>query len=313
MLDVRRMRVLREVGERGSMAAAAETLHITASAVSQHVAALEREAGVALVERGPRGVRLTAAGSILARETSVIIARLDAVHEEILALGGLRAGVLRLGAFATAAATLMAPAIGAFARRHPDLDTSFVEGDPDETMPSLRRGELDLVLTYDYDLIGAEVDDAVCCVELLEDPFRVVVPAGHPAVGEDGVALADLRDEDWIAEARPDCRPFLPRACASAGFEPRVWSLSSDYRVSMALVAERGAVALIPSLALHDPPPGVVVLTLRDRPLVRRIHAAHRVSGERVPAVAAMLAQLTVVAAALGGRSAGDEASLSAA
>lgn len=280
------------------MAAAAQSLHITASAVSQHVAALEREAGVMLVERGAGGIRLTAAGWVLAREAEIILGRLHAVHEEVLALSGLRAGVLRLGAFATAAATLMAPAIGAFSRRHPDVDTSFVEGDPEETVPRLRRGDLDLVLTYDYDLVPSTNDAALHRTPLLEDPFRVVVPASHPAAGQDSVALEDLRDDHWIAESRPDCRPFLPRACAAAGFEPKVWSLSSDYHVSLALIAEREAVALMPALALRDPPPGVAVRLLRDRALVRRICAAHRQSGERVPAVAALLDLLMMVAAA---------------
>lgn len=307
MLDVRRMRVLREVGEHGSMAAAAAALHLTPSAVSQHVGALEREAGVALVERDPRGVRLTAAGRLLAREADVVAARLHAVHEEILALGGLRAGVLRLAAFATVAATLMAPAIGAFARRHPEVDMRFVEGDPEDTVPRLRRGDLDLVLGYEYDLITPRPDDDLRRVPLLEDPFRIVLPAGHPAAGRPAVGLADLRDDDWITESRPDCRAFVSRACAAAGFEAKVWSESSDYGVTMALVAQRGAVALVPGLALREVPTGVVVRDLAHGPLSRRVHALHRDSGDRVPAVAAMLGLLGVVAAewvALGARAA---------
>ena len=295
------------------MSAAAETLRITASAVSQHVTALEREAGVVLVERDPRGLRLTAAGAILAREAEVILARLDAVHEQVLALGGLRAGVLRLGAFATAAATLMAPAIGAFARSHPEVPISFVQGDPEDLVPRLRRGELDLVLTYEYDHAPAVDVEVPPSVQLLQDPFRVVLPARHPAARGDTVRLADLRDEEWIGETRSDCRLFLPRACAEAGFEPRVWSLSSDYQVSMALVAERGAVALMPVLALGDPPPAVAVRPLQGRAPVRRVAATHRESGKRAPAVAAMLALLAEEAAALATTNDGVEVSLTAA
>src|ERR687883_538520 len=114
MLDVRRLRVLREVAQRGSFSAAAEALSFTQSAVSQQIAALEREAGTTLVERSARGVRLTEAGEILVRHTDVILARLDDAEAELAALSGLRAGRLRLAAFPSAASSIAPEAIARF-------------------------------------------------------------------------------------------------------------------------------------------------------------------------------------------------------
>src|ERR671915_1260064 len=130
MLDVRRMRVLREVAVRGSFSAAAESLSFTQSAVSQQIAALEREAGATLVERSARGVRLTDAGEALVRHADAILARLADAEAELEAIAGLRGGRLRLGSFPTARATLMPRAIAAFSTRHPAVELSLVEADP---------------------------------------------------------------------------------------------------------------------------------------------------------------------------------------
>src|SRR5918992_1494857 len=144
MLDVKRMRVLREVATERSFSAAAEKLGYTQSAVSQQIAALEREAGAVLIERNPRGIRLTDAGEALVRHTEGILARLSDAEEELEAIAGLRGGRLRLGSFPTAGATLMPQAIAEFSARHPGVELSLVEADPPESLPRLRAGELDL-------------------------------------------------------------------------------------------------------------------------------------------------------------------------
>src|ERR671927_1234584 len=149
MLDVRRMRVLREVALQGSFSAAAEALSFTQSAVSQQIAALEREAGTVLVQRSARGVRLTEAGEALVRHTDAILARLAEAEAELEAIAGLRGGRLRLAAFESAGSTLMPLAIAAFRERHPAVELSMTLAEPEDSLPQLRAGELDLALTFD--------------------------------------------------------------------------------------------------------------------------------------------------------------------
>src|SRR5512134_897079 len=150
MLDVRRMKVLREVAARGSFSAAAEALSFTQSAVSQHVAALERETGTQLVERGPRGVRVTEAGRVLIGHADAILARIESAEEELAALAGLRGGRLRLISFQSGGATLAPRAVAAFRERHPQVELSMQEAEPEEAAPRLRAGEADLALVYDH-------------------------------------------------------------------------------------------------------------------------------------------------------------------
>src|SRR5215210_7778112 len=149
MLDVRRMRVLREVALRGSFSAAADALSFTQSAVSQQVAALEREAGAVLVERGARGVRLTEAGEAVVRHAEAILARLAEAEAELEAIAGLRGGRLRMAAFESAAATIMPLAIARFAQAHPAVELSLSLLEPEESVAALRAGDIDLGVTFD--------------------------------------------------------------------------------------------------------------------------------------------------------------------
>src|SRR6059036_1260664 len=144
MLDVRRMRVLREVAAQRSFSAAAQKLGYTQSAVSQQVAALEREAGATLIERNPRGIRLTDAGEALVRHADKILARLAEAEAELEAIAGLRGGRLRLSSFPTAGATLVPRAIAEFNKRHPAVELSLTEAEPDESLMRLKGGDLDL-------------------------------------------------------------------------------------------------------------------------------------------------------------------------
>src|SRR5437588_9881557 len=129
MLDVRRLRVLREVAARGSFSAAAEALNFSQSAVSQQIAALERESGSRLVERGVRGIRLTAAGEALISHTDAILARLEDAEQELAAIAGLRGGRLRLACFQSAGATVVPQALASFHRRHPAVELSVVQAE----------------------------------------------------------------------------------------------------------------------------------------------------------------------------------------
>src|SRR5215210_269551 len=180
MLDVRRLRVLREVAARGSFSAAGDSLGYTQSAVSQQIAALEREAGTTLVERSARGVRLTDAGRALVEHADGILARLAAAEDELEAIAGLRGGRLRLASFPTAGATLVPLAIAEFSRRHPAVELSLIEAEPEEAVPQLKAGELDLALTFEYETAVGRVktadDELLDRVHLLDDPMYLALP-----------------------------------------------------------------------------------------------------------------------------------------
>src|SRR3954469_22023810 len=191
MLDVRRMRVLREVARRGSFSAAAEALSFTQSAISQQIAALEREAGAILVQRSTRGVRLTEAGEALVRHADVILARLEDAEAELAAIAGLRGGRLRMASFESAGATLMPLAIAEFSARHPEVELSLTLAEPEESLPLLRSGELDLALTFEV-VASPPVQDGIRRDHLLADPMFLVLPAGHPLAEHPAPKLADL-------------------------------------------------------------------------------------------------------------------------
>src|SRR5436190_12787214 len=228
MLAVRRMRVLREVAVQGSFSAAAEALSFTQSAVSQQIAALEREAGTMLVQRNARGVRLTEAGEALVRHAEAILARLGEAEAELEAIAGLRGGRLRMAAFESAAASLMPLAIAAFRSAHPGIELSLVLAEPEDSAPLLKSGELDLALGFDSRIRG--VVDGIARHHLLSDPLFLVLPADHPLARKRHLRLADLADDPWIAgTSNCECNRQINRACAIAGFEPRIAFETDDY------------------------------------------------------------------------------------
>jgi molybdate transport repressor ModE-like protein len=300
MLDVRRLRVLSEVAARGSFSAAAEALTLTQSAVSQHIAALEREVGLPLVERGTRPVGLTEGGYALTRHAVGIFARLDGAEQELEEIAGRRHGRLRVGSFPTCLATLLPAAFARFRSRHPEVTLTVVDDHLHRLLPRLDAGELDLALIYDHEAlpdVGARDLDRS---PLLDDEFRVVLPEGHRLARRRALALPHLRAEPWIGGAPTSAWYRIARhACAQAGFAPAAAFASDDYMAVQALVAAGLGVSLIPGLAVVHPLPGVVVRELRSGAPVRRISAARPRDGYRGPAVGAMLESLRVAAAAL--------------
>src|SRR5213592_4848584 len=219
MLDVRRMKVLKEVAAERSFSAAAQKLGYTQSAVSQQIAALEREAGATLIERNPRGVRLTDAGEALVRHADKILARLAEAEAELEAIAGLRGGRLRLASFPTAGATLLPRAISEFSGRHPAVELSLAEAEPHESLPRLKAGELDLIMVNDSAL--ARDDDDVELTHLLDDPLYLVLPPDHALVSRRRIRFEDLATEPWIHGTQIcACTRQIQNACASAGFEP---------------------------------------------------------------------------------------------
>ena len=302
MLDVRRLRVLREVAVRGSFSAAADALSFTQSAVSQQIAALEREAGMKLVERGARGVRLTEAGRVLVRHAEAVLARLADAEAELEALAGLRGGRVRLGSFPTAGATVAPVAITRFRSLYPDVEISLVPAEPPEAADRLRAGDVDIALTIEAPWERPHADGLNRMV-LFDDPMYACLPAGHRLAAKPRLELTDLAQEEWLLGSTgtcPDCAILL-RACAAAEFEPTIAFHSDDYLAIQGFVAAGMGVSLIPDLALITVRDDVVIRSLGPRPPVRRIVAATAEGAYRSPAVEAMLDVLVEACASFAG------------
>jgi DNA-binding transcriptional LysR family regulator len=285
------MKVLREVVASGSFSAAADALHLSQSAVSQQVAALEREVGLQLLERTSDGPKLTAAGERLMEHTDAVITRLSEAERELASIAGLEGGRLRLISFPTASATLMTRAMSQFRRNHPQIDLHFAEGEPEESLPAIKRGDYDLALTFDFvafpEDFGRDTDSEL----IFTDPMRVALPVGHPLAASDTVDLAALSDDDWLCGDKPSaCRMHVINACRAAGFEPRISFESDDYQVIQGLVKAGLGVGLIPELA--QPDPDVVLRDIEPDPPIRRVWAVTRTAETRSPAVDEMLAIL---------------------
>jgi DNA-binding transcriptional LysR family regulator len=288
MLNVQRLRVLREVLARGSFSEAAGALNYTQSAVSQAIATLESEAGVQLLERDRRGVRPTTAGERLNEHGIRILNQLDAAEAELGAIVGVAGGELRMASFPTAGATLMPLAIASFRSTYPDVALSLVEGEPEELTPRLRDGEFDLALIFEFEGTG-ELGPGLRATPLFEDPMKLTLPKGHRLAGKDRITLDDLAEEAWVqTDEASACARHVVRICRDAGFEPRVSFESDDYLTVQGLVAAGVGVALIPQLALSETY-DIAVTELHPSAPVRHVVAATRDAGGSLPATAAML------------------------
>ena len=295
------MRVLREVAVRGSFSAAAEALSFTQSAISQQIAALERETGTTLVQRNARGIRLTEAGEALVRHTDAILARLSEAEAELEAIAGLRGGRLRLASFESAAATLMPLAIAAFRAQHPAVELSMSLAEPEDSVPLLRSGELDLALVFDSAAVH-EVD-GIDRVHLLEDPMYLALPLDHPLAHRRRLKLEDLAGEAWVAGAADcECNRLISHACAAAGYQPRIAFETDDYTAMQGFVAAGVGVSLIAELGLRIVRDDIVVRDLGRETPVRQIYAATLADGYRSPATQAMLEILQDVTAGYASR-----------
>lgn len=291
MLDPRRLRLLREVAATGSIAGAARRAGCTAAAASQQLAALELDTGTALLERGARSVRLTEAGSVLVEHAARVLAELDSAEQAVLAVAGLRGGRLRVSAFATAV-RFAVPALAAFRRRHPDVRVSFVEVEPEEAVPAVRVGEIDLAVTHQY--AGMTTPDlrGLRQVRLRRDRLVLAVPPSlRPADGST-VRLRDFAGADWISP-RPATgfQALVEQACRAAGFEPTVSCRTDNYDVMLELVAADLGVALVPELAARSRQ-GVTFLPIETPAgLTREVHATLR-QRDQSAAVTDLLARL---------------------
>ena len=298
MIDAAGLRVMRAIAQEGSFTGAALALGYSQPAVSQMVRRLEQRTGTVLVDRVGRSVRLTEAGSVLARHASAVLGALDAAEEEVAAIAGLRAGRVRLAAFPSASATLVPKALALVKARFPDILVTFTEAEPPESLAALRAGECDLAVAFSYagtDLGRGEEDlDAFVTRHLLDDEVLLALSPNHPLAHADVVDIAELKNEQWIAGCAR-CRGHLLEMCRQGGFAPEVAFETEDYVAVQGLVAAGLGVALIPDLILrttHHPD----VVTRQVRPASRRaIIAVTTADLQRVPAVAATLDALCEV------------------
>jgi DNA-binding transcriptional LysR family regulator len=291
MLDVRRLRVLRELAARGTIAATAEALGYTPPAVSQQLAALEREAGAELLERNGRKRRLTPAGEELVARTEAVLNALEAAEAAVERVTSQVAGTVRLAAINSIHNRLLPAALGELAKRHPDLRLSTRELEPSESLPALKLGELDLALAAEYDFAPIEADPALERHVLADDPNRLAVPAGHPAAEArpGSVPIEELVGEHWIAGREGTfCHATVVHTCRRAGAEPLIAHRTNDFDVSYALVAAGAGVAIVPELA-GPPPRGVALVEPAGGLPGRRLFAAVRAGAADRPAVAAVL------------------------
>jgi DNA-binding transcriptional LysR family regulator len=244
MIDLSRLRVLVAVATEGSVTAAAEALHYAQPSVSHHLAKLEAEVGMPLLQRMGRGIRLTDAGRLLADRAESILAQVESAHAELDELVGLRTGRVRLAAFPSALATLVPHAAARVTTQHPAIALSLSEAEPSAALSALRNDEVDAALIFEHgDPARCDRRD-ITLTPLLEEPLYVVTPADRSWTGP-RTELASYAHERWIA----GCEHLLP-ACRQAGFTPTVDFETKDYVAVQALVAAGLGVSLLPGLTL---------------------------------------------------------------
>jgi DNA-binding transcriptional LysR family regulator len=276
-MDPRRLLTFREVARQRSFSRAAENLSLTQSAVSQQVAALERQLGTRLLDRRPGGLRLTSPGEQLLEHASAIADRLTLADTQIAEEVAAERRELRIGAFPSVLATIVPAAVSALLARAPDLQVSVTEGRTDELVRGVRDGSLHLAVAFQDAHATRREHPGTRRHDLFTEPMVAALPPHHRLRSRGPIALSDLADDPWTAASRDG---LIARACARAGFTPRIAYLSSDPLSIRAIIAAGLAVALTPRLLanhLH----GVHITTVQDQPAQRAVYALLPDTGAR--------------------------------
>ena len=292
MLNIERLRVLHAVAVTGSVAGAAQVLHVTTSAVSQQMARLERETGHRLAERHGRGIRLTEAGLLLAGGAGRLLVQAEEVEAALAGYSGLVTGTLAVAAFATAVRGLLPGALQDLRSCYPDLSVSVSEQEPHEAIPALRRGDVDIAIVQDWPGAPLDVPGGLSRMDLIDDPFDAALPAGHPLAIRENVTIAELAADDWITWSTGQiCHDWLTATLRACGGQPRIRHTASEHSTQLALVAAGLGTALVPRLG-RDPAPPQIRFVLVDPPPVRHVFALWRASSAARPAIAATVEAL---------------------
>lgn len=288
-MDLGRLKALRELSIRKTMAAVADALLISPSAVSQQISLLEQEAGIKLIERRGRGVELTLAGHNLVRRADTIFAEIESARADIAELRQIIAGDFRVAAFPSVAAAVIPGTIRALAKDHPQLAIQFDEMEPEQSLAALRSWQTDVALIDDLNVPPGAVDANIETIPLIEDVFNVMVGLDHPLAETPVATLEDLRSERWVIDtASSNYTRMLTQACQAAGFTPQIMARCNGFEVTVALIREGCAIAILPGLrASHDLED---VWVCRLKPEIRRkISIAFRKGEKKSPAMQAFL------------------------
>ncbi|GAA1632979.1 LysR family transcriptional regulator [Catellatospora bangladeshensis] len=301
MIDLQRLRILREVAEHGSFSGAAQALLLTPSAVSQQIAALERSLGTPVVERTTRGTTLTAPGRVLVESAGVVLAELVHAQQRISRLAEGEAERLTVATFISGGQLLLPRALTGFAAAHPRAEITVLEAETGDSLALVREGRADLALVYHFDgppPVRAGDRSGLALTPLLDDPMRIVVPAAHPLAGRGEIDLADLAGERWV-QGCVSVGDLLDGYAAIAGFEANVCCRTTDYGFAVSLIAAGVGIGLIPSVSLTAPPAGVSVLALRAPAPSRYISLVTR-QGRQQPLVQNLVQGLLAVPGEMG-------------
>jgi DNA-binding transcriptional LysR family regulator len=289
VIDPRRLRVLRALADHGTVTAAGQALHLTASAVSQQLAALESETGQELLRRRGRRVSLTAAGELLVVHANAVAAELERAQATLAAFTAGVSGRVELASFASAITQVVAPAIAALRVTVPEVTVLVRDAEGHASVPLLLDGEIDIAITEEYRSAPRTDDRRLTRFPLYAEPFDLVLPADHRLAGQAAVSVRDLVDEDWIAPLPGNpCRDVVTLTCEN----PRITHTSDDFRAIVALVAAGAGVALVPRNALTELP-GTVTVAVRGTAPQRRVFAAVRKGSEGHPLIRVVLDALS--------------------
>ena len=305
MHDLRRLRAFHAVAEKGSFSGAALALGYAQSVVSHHVAALEREFGLTLVNRATRPVSVTDAGARLLRHTAAVLGHVTAAEDELRAVAGLQRGTLRVGAFLSACNSFVPPALARFEASHPQVEIALEQVEEPEALRRLRSGQLDVAVVWrewqPSPPSGERRDESFDEVRLPDDHYRVVVPRPHRLGRRRDVQLGELAGKRFNGPPAEGFtlpyRTMLEQLCREAGFEPSVAYVLRDVTVARAFVAAGLCVSLMPELTLPEPHADVAVRPIRGINPFRSLHATW-LRGRRVPVVAHMVRYLADAATA---------------
>ncbi|MFI2031069.1 LysR family transcriptional regulator [Streptomyces buecherae] len=306
MLHLDRLRTLYAVARHGSVSAAADGLHVTTSAVSQQLAKLERETGQQLLAKNGRGVRLTDAGRLLADHASRILSQVELAQADLEAQRGQAVGELVLGAFPTAARGLFPTALARLREEHPQLRAHLREMEPDESIPAVVRGDVDLAVVLDWYNKPLPVPDGLVKAPLLDDVADVAMPASHPLADRSVVDLEEFAGDEWVSWPKGEfCHDWLMLTLRGAGIEPRICHMAEEHHTQLALIAAGLGVAVAPRLGRGPIPSGVRVVPVRHT-MRRHIYAAWRADADRRPSIRAAVEVLRATAVELGAADEGE-------
>jgi DNA-binding transcriptional LysR family regulator len=294
-MDMNRLRALRELARCGTMAAAAEALFLTPSAVSQQIAQLEEEAGISRTERRGRGVRLTPAGEALVAHTERILMVLAEANSELAQLRREIAGELRVAAFPSIASAVMPETLKALRAVFPRLQIVLEEMEPLEGLGALGSWRTDLAVIDDLSVLLARKHETYGLIPLTEDTLHVLLPSGHPFATRQSLTVADLRDQDWARDSTSSAfSDFVANRCRRSGYEPRRNARGKGFEMVAAMVTSGGSVSIVPGLRLVKPLKGAKAIRLRPE-VRRKISIAYRNGERNHPAVSVFVEELVRV------------------